>query len=74
MKREETSRIQLTYPKQWNKKLDALKDLYGALNRQDVIRTVVASVLFPEECVHQESHLGFKKPFPFVNTEKRAEK
>jgi len=46
----ETDRIQLTYPSRWNKRLDAVKDVYGALSRQDVIRAIVASVLFPEEC------------------------
>lgn len=48
----ETARMQLVIPSRWLSKLSEKKtmDFYGALTIQDVIRTIVASVLFPEEC------------------------
>jgi hypothetical protein len=43
-------RLQLSIPKRWIPKLQSLMDFYGALTIQDVIRTIIASNLFPEEC------------------------
>ena len=47
---EEKERLQIVIPTRWMPKLEAIKDTYGALTVQDVIRSIIASVLFPEEC------------------------
>jgi hypothetical protein len=45
------SKMILTLPSRWMPKLKAVMDTYGALTVQDVIRTILATTLFPEDCV-----------------------
>ena len=44
-----TKKIMLVIPETWIPKLDALKDTYGALSTQDVIRNILAGFLAEKE-------------------------
>ena len=44
-----TTKISFSYPTKWTPKLEALKDVYGALSIQDVIRSILAGFLKEKE-------------------------
>lgn len=51
---EPQDKLLLTYPESWNKKLDAIKKMYGMKRRQDVLRYVLAGFLNANAAVFPE--------------------